>query len=200
MNLIVISNPNNTEQEVDIVNQLFDEGLQLFHLRKPNANATELRKFLTQINVSNRTNIVLHQHHYIAEEFGIKRLHYKEEERSKNKSLKVNSSKIVSTSVHSIEAYNSLDSIFEYAFIGPVFDSISKVNYKAIELNHNLLKNSIAKIKKIAIGGIEKKNIPLAFEMGFDGVAVLGSIWGNKFPINQFKQLKAECNNYANTF
>ena len=83
---------------------------------------------------------------------------------------------------------------FDYAFFGPVFSSISKINYISViedDLNLSLNKTST---KIIAIGGINEENIKNVFDMGFDGAAVLGAIWQKpKEAVNNFKNIHDKC-------
>ncbi|HJY12596.1 MAG TPA: thiamine phosphate synthase, partial [Flavobacterium sp.] len=102
-----------------------------------------------------------------------------------------------STSTHSIEDFNSLEKEFEYAFLSPVFKSISKEEYypekdlfKALALRTN------TNTKVIALGGIDSENIKKTLENGFDDVALLGSIWNNDNPVKQFKL----CQQIAHTY
>jgi thiamine-phosphate pyrophosphorylase len=48
--------------------------------------------------------------------------------------------------------------------------------------------------KLIALGGITKNNINEPITWGFDGAAVLGSIWENENPIKEFIQINNACN------
>ncbi|MHB1922556.1 MAG: hypothetical protein ACYCOO_10005, partial [Chitinophagaceae bacterium] len=51
-----------------------------------------------------------------------------------------------------------------------------------------------AKTKLIAIGGIDRDHVRLAFSMGFFGVAAHGTLWENpKESVKRFKQLKKIC-------
>lgn len=131
--MIVISNPTEIENEVNIIHTLFEEGMELLHIRKPNYSKKELSLFLSKINSSYYTNLVLHQHHDLAEDFEIKRLHFTEKKRLET--TPVNYSKpdwclSLSTSIHSVEEFNSLPRIFDYAFLSPIYPSISKKNYE----------------------------------------------------------------------
>lgn len=191
--VIVISNPTSVENEASLINQLFDQGLQLFHLRKPDYSKEEMRILLREIDVSNYPKIVLHQRHDIAKEFGIKRLHFTEE-------LRINITPeylckndfILSTSVHSVEDLEMLNDVFEYAFLSPVFDSISKPDYKAVQFDLSSSSES-RKVKVIGLGGIKSSNYQEAMKMGFYGVALLGSIWNNPTGLEEFHKIMELC-------
>ncbi|MFH7016791.1 thiamine phosphate synthase [Flavobacterium sp. FlaQc-47] len=186
-NMIVITNPSAIANEIGIIDSLFDEGLSLIHVRKPDFSELEMARFIHQIKLGYRSNLVLHSHHELAEDFGINRIHFSEKER-KNSFLIIPDQKIFSTSTHAVADFNSLDNNFDYAFLSPVFTSISKENYHPKENLFEALKlRTNMKTKVIALGGIDAENIQKTLENGFDDVALLGSIWNNENPIKQFK-------------
>jgi thiamine-phosphate pyrophosphorylase len=191
--LIVVSDSAMRKNETAIINALFAEGLEVFHLRKPFATAEETEQLLHDIDTAHLSKIALHQHHQLADKFGIKRLHYPETKRtttSEEECLHLqNTGFILSMSVHDLN--ETLHHSFDYAFYGPVFDSISKQGYTSVVAENFTLPKT--KTKWIAIGGIDKTNCTKTLEMGFDGVAVLGAIWQNNDPISEFKKIKAVC-------
>src|SRR5687768_14398114 len=81
MTLIVASDSALRKNEAAVINALFDEGLEVFHLRKPFTSAEETEQLLQQIDNTQVSKIALHQHHQLANMFGIKRLHYPEAKR-----------------------------------------------------------------------------------------------------------------------
>ena len=196
--LIVISSPVSIENEANLINQLFDEGLGLFHLRKPDSSEDEIKSLMLNIDATHYSKLVFHQHHYLAKNFGIKRFHYTELNRkqlNEEDALELKKHFFhLSTSIHSLEEYNNLFHCFDYTFLGPVFDSISKKDYKAIDVKNEIKIDEKRITKLIAIGGITKSNLNEPVNWGFDGVAVLGSIWENENPIKEFIQIKNACN------
>jgi thiamine-phosphate pyrophosphorylase len=96
---------------------------------------------------------------------------------------------------HSLKELEECKEEFDYAFLSPIFDSISKKNYKAAfneqELNYFLHNNKGKKI--IALGGIDEQTIPKAMELGFAGVAVLGALWMSSDPLKKFIRLQNCC-------
>ena len=94
----------------------------------------------------------------------------------------------LSTSVHAIEDFNSLEDKFEYVFLSPIFPSISKENYYSKTDLFEAIKNRTNyETKLIALGGIESKNTEQTLQNGFDNVALLGTIWNQNNPIENFK-------------
>ncbi len=185
--MIVITNPSSIANEINIIESLFEEGLSLLHIRKPDSSELEMAQFIHQIRLEFRSKLALHNHHELAEDFGINRIHFSEKDRKSIFSI-CQHQKILSTSTHTIEDFNSLENDFDYAFLSPVFTSISKADYHPKEnLFEALKRRTNHKIKVIALGGIDAENIKETLENGFDDVALLGTIWNNENPIKQFK-------------
>jgi len=188
--MIVITNPVFVEDEIKTIHTLFEEGLSLLHIRKPDFSEMEMAQFIHQIKLEFRSNLVLHNHHQLAEDFGINRLHFSERKRKQNIDFSARFLKACrynSTSTHSIDDFNELDN-FDYAFLSPVFKSISKENYfPETNLFEALKSRTNIHTKVIALGGIDSKNIQKTLENGFDDVALLGTIWKNENPVKQFK-------------
>ncbi|GAC1493024.1 MAG: thiamine phosphate synthase [Flavisolibacter sp.] len=172
-----------------------DAGLALCQYRRPDAPRNGLRELNAVSHPDYRHHSALHQHHEIAKEYKMERLHFTEAKRNEIceealKALKTDNNRL-STSIHNINTYNTLSSAFDYTFFGPVFNSISKQGYTS-SVKHDFVfpvKKSYPKV--IAIGGIEATNIQKLFNMQFDGVAVLGMIWQNlEESIQQFKAVQ----------
>lgn len=193
--LIVLSSDVAVANEARLINDLFAAGLNIFHLRKPGWTQIENAILLDNIDEKYHAKIALHQHHQVAQKFGINRLHFTEAKR-KQTSTKIlvdlkESGNILSTSIHHVAEYADLSECFAYVFFGPVFNSISKQGYTSNidkDFKIPLLKNYP---KAIAIGGITGKNLSEALNMQFDGVAALGTIWQQpEESITQFKTLQ----------
>ena len=87
MKIIIVSNPNAVEKEANTINALFDEGLELFHIRKPDSSENELIELIEKINTQHQSKIVLHQYHQLVERFKTNRIHFPESERLKLKEV-----------------------------------------------------------------------------------------------------------------
>jgi thiamine-phosphate pyrophosphorylase len=188
--IIVITSEESVQNENEIINELFQEGLDLLHIRKPFINSDEMRNFIQEINSEFHHRLVLHSHYDLAKSFIISRFHFREIDRQ-NGLFKSFTDKTISTSVHDIKSFNELNKDWEYSFISPVFPSISKKGYGENSMILNDIKNRAhSNVKLIALGGINEKNINEALESGVDGVALLGAIWESNEPINVFKKCR----------
>lgn len=182
MELIVISEPHYFEGEAQLVNQLFDAGLAIFHLRKPGTEKQDYAALLGRIDARYHDRIALHQFHELHREFPrIRRLHYPEAKRKEMMHSDLPfplQGYVLSSSVHGPDALQELAD-FDYAFYGPVFDSLSKPGYPGIAGPGFTLPEQPA-VRLIALGGITAARIPALKAMGFTGMAVLGNLWANK--------------------
>ncbi|MBA0882540.1 thiamine phosphate synthase [Flavobacterium undicola] len=190
--MIVISNPIAIANEINTIHALFERGLELLHVRKPEFSAEEMKTFVAAIGLEYRRKLVLHSEHQIAEDLGINRLHFSEKMREQinpETLYHYNEKRIhLSTSIHTIEAFNDLRIFFQYAFLSPVYNSISKENYKSkIDLLNAIQNRTNHQTKLVALGGIESANIQKTLAAGFDNVALLGTIWNTNQPIKNFE-------------
>lgn len=200
---MVISSPDPIAEEPQRINQLFEAGLEYFHLRKPHYPKEQIRRLLLQIEQVHYHKIALHQHHDLAGECGINRLHYTEKSRSHThpeRWLKQQSEGYrLSTSVHTVEVLGSLPSCFAYTFFGPVFNSISKSGYQAVPVGPALIE-AAKTVPVIALGGIDAGNVLEIPKLKFDGAALLGSIWGSpEQALTTFIKIKEKWQTLAHT-
>ena len=189
--LIVISDSDFRTGEAQIVNQLFLSGLDLFHIRKYGTDEKSLVKWIEGIDPEYHSRLVLHHDHVWGRSIGLNRFHYSERDREawKTQNWSGKSRKeVYSTSVHILEEFNELPAHFAYAFLSPVFDSISKTDYKAVKFDLENRQNTQTKL--IGLGGIAADNVAQVIQMGFDGAALLGAIWNHSDPINAYNHCR----------
>lgn len=188
MKLIVITRPDFFTGEVDLVNNLFDDGLERLHLRKPKATKEELAKWIEGIAPPFRQSIVLHDCHELAAEYLLGGIHLN----SRNpKPLQYNKAMSVSRSCHSIAEVKEYMDKVDYMFLSPIFDSISKEGYGATFTRNELEEARVEGLlgeKVYALGGVSVDKIPVVKEMGFCGAAILGDIWLSQNPRERFKE------------
>ncbi|WP_293784464.1 thiamine phosphate synthase [uncultured Pedobacter sp.] len=193
MELIVISRPDFFKAECHFVNQLFEAGLSIFHLRKPAADETAHRKFMDGISTGYHPRIALHHFHSLANNYHIHRIHHTESFRKERNNVELPESQILSTSIHHLDDSTQIGQ-YHYSFFGPVFNSLSKSGYRGIIPPDFRLGKQSAKPKIIALGGIGLTEIDKVKAMAFDGVALLGCIWSDPSQaLTNFKKAQAKC-------
>lgn len=199
MKLIVISNPEKLKDEEKFIPYLFDNGLEYFHLRKPNWTENLVADLLNKIPNQYHEKVIIHGNWNLINDFNLAGIHIRETDKNLISGWKYN---LHSIAVHELDELYQVNNYVKYALLSPIFNSISKKDVKAA-FNLAALKESFSKSKpKIpvyALGGINPENISKAKEIGFDGVAVLGFIWntfretGSEKTLKNFKKLQALC-------
>jgi thiamine-phosphate pyrophosphorylase len=194
MKLIVISSSLNIFDEMETIFQLFFEGLQYFHLRKPEFTKKEYEYFLQQIPEQHRNKIIIHHYHELIESYNLKGIHHTSKTNFKSLSFrrKIHQSK----SFHLLEEVVNNKYPYDYGFLSPIYNSISKPGYQS-KFNFpqltNFLSNNPQTIPLIALGGIDFDKIEEIKQMGFAGIAILGAIWQEnqiKKRIEKFQKTK----------
>jgi thiamine-phosphate pyrophosphorylase len=97
--------------------------------------------------------------------------------------------KILSASFHGWEEIRETENQFDYLFISPVFDSISKKGYEAcIDLEQAIgVKKQLGFTKIVGLGGVAANNLASLEDYGLDGAALLGTIWQSANPEKAFE-------------
>lgn len=162
---ILISYPKKLENEVDFIHQEMTSGKwDYFHLRKPDWSDEEMMTLLNNLNDEVKQKTILHKNFKAS-------CHSFDEVEALNK-------KMIDNSCH-FALIEGTGSQLNYCFLSPIFNSISKIGYRAKfdkkELKEFLKKER--KIKVIALGGVTPENYQELIDMGFDGGAFLGSVW-----------------------
>lgn len=190
--MIVISSPTAIINEIEIIQNLFQEGMNRFHIRKPDYSQKELEDFIHAIGLEYYDKIVLHN--FSLENFSGLNYHISDWE---SVDFNLFQDKNLSTSTHSIDEFNQLSKNWNYAFLSPVFESISKDNYgKNSNIIESIKSRTNFQTELVALGGIKEDTIKLAFDSGFDNVALLGAIWLADNPIQKFKKCQKIVHSY----
>ncbi|MFM7021531.1 MAG: thiamine phosphate synthase [Flavobacteriales bacterium] len=202
MEMVLISPQNSVSNEVGKVIELFESGLQVFHIRKPHYSKKRMITYIEKIPAQYHNRIVIHSHHKLALKYDLRGIHLTSSFR-KNK-LKMwfvktfikgkKKGLTVSTSFHRLSNLDNFDYIYNYVFLSPIFDSISKKDYQS-GFNEFSLKKALERTKYTvyALGGVEVENISKTKEYGFKGCALLGGIWTEKDPVAHFYESKRIC-------
>lgn len=185
-------------EEDKIITALFEEGLDILHLRKPNTAPMYAERLLTLIPEQYHKRIVVHGHFYLKEEYKLKGIHLS----NRNPNAPEHYKGHISRTCHSLEEVKAHKKSYDYLFLNPVFDGIEKQNFMGNYTPEEIRKahkSGIIDKKVIALGRIDTDNIKQVKDLGFGGAAVMGAIW-DKFDtccnrdyaclIQHFKKLK----------
>jgi thiamine-phosphate pyrophosphorylase len=170
MKLIIISSPAPVPNEHEIINFLFKEGLEIFHIHKPSFSKEEIKDFTKQIPSKYHSKIFLHS--------DFPKFHSLEELENYHPSKPAQ------------EAFLSpvFDSISKQGYKSKFSDRL----YTLLQFHPSLI-SAIRGKNIIALGGIDEDKIELVRKTGFAGAAVLGAIWNSKDPLEKFLRIKAKC-------
>ena len=197
--LIVITSEQEIKEEAILLNQLFEEGLDILHLRKPTFYVNDYRELLKKIDSKFYNRIMIHDCHGLCREFKLKGVHIQEQARInlenklqkyvdmwRIKELEFHSIKYkVSSSFHEPQVLANCNIDFDYHLLSPVFSSISKVGYEGRGFDVNSIDKTI-----IGMGGVNAETIPKVLKLGYKGIGVLGGVWNTENPIESFKAIK----------
>ena len=208
MKIVLISKPSYTINEHQVIADLFELGLENFHVRKPKFTKKEIVRYIELIPYMYRNRLILHTFHDLAVEYGVKGVHFMDDNKRslKEKALAIFKRKPLdkvmdysslqrSASLHSLNQLAECNESYDYALLSPIFDSISKKRYKSLFKNKEKLRSAVLKSNQrvIALGGVDAGKIKDVQAMGFSGVALLGAIWKHPDPVEAFLKIKEEC-------
>lgn len=179
MKLIVVTAPTFFVEEDQIITALFEEGLDILHLCKPDSQAIYAERLLTLIPERYHRRIVIHEHFHLKEEFGLMGIHLNRNCPQEPQNYSGN----VSCTCHSLDEVKNKKGVYDYVFLEPVFNSITRperqAGYTAEELRQ-AGKEKIIDSHVMALGGISLDNLLEVKDFGFGGAVVMGALW-NKF-------------------
>lgn len=196
--LIVITHPEIASGEACAIEALIEAGATYVHIRKPEATEEQVSCLVESISPACYSALSMHYHHQLAKLFSLGGMH-----QSKGFVLPDSVEFRYSGGCHSIEELNADWEGFNYLFLSPIFDSISKSGYlsgfDAMDISTLMESRAKSAPKLIALGGVSYNNVDLAYSMGFDGVALLGGVWdicegkvNHANTVKRFKQIKLQ--------
>ena len=199
MKLAIISPPEDAPNEHQAVCRILRASPAIFHLRKPGRGIEALSDYLRQISSDLHHRIMVHGHRRLLDRYALKGIHFTEADRRRNpqhlRMLKHQWPRChLSAAFHRIEDIREHDGFFDYIFLSPVFDSLSKPGHRAA-FNHRDLRRFLAHTGHtvFALSGIDGQRVATAASLGFKGIAVLGAIWNADAPVAAARQLAAIC-------
>lgn len=166
-------------EAADIAKALTERGFWRVHVRKPDAPAEEVRALLVQIPAELRSRLSIHYYFDLATEFDLGGVHLN----SQCPEAPEGWNGMVSRSLHSLEEVKALTSE-DYAFLSPVYPSISKPGYSprfSLDEPINLPEGKI-----FALGGVTEDKLPELLRLGFTGGALLGAAWRTELNLDNF--------------
>ncbi|MGI4736672.1 MAG: thiamine phosphate synthase [Janthinobacterium lividum] len=197
---VVITAPTALPDEPRLLTELLAAGLAHLHLRKPGWPAEQVEKLIQSLPAQYRARMVLHGHPELVRRYGLGGLHLTASHRTAaTRRPALRPGQTLSTSFHSLTEITQARRRYDYVFLSPIFNSISKVgyagNFDLATVQAFLQKRATSPIhhpEVVALGGIASQKIKLVRQAGFAGAAVLGTIWQSADPVAAFRALCAE--------
>jgi len=203
MRMVVVSPEKDYPEEHGLVQEMFRQGLRTYHVRKPKYTTERLKSYLSKFDPKYLDRLVIHTHHELATQFKIKGIHLTERHRKKNKFrswiimkyIKYRRPEIqITTAFHVIHSITRMTARYNYVFLNPIFESISKVGYKSTFNDDSLIRGlTKTKYNVLAMGGVTHDNIEKVKEFGFKGFGLLGTLWQSADPVKEFLKVIDKC-------
>ncbi len=146
----------------------------ILHLRKPQASQEYVGGLIGSIPVGLHRRLMLHDHFPLIGRFTLRGVHL-----NRRNPVAPDGAQLISASAHSLEEAASLAGSLDYVTLSPVFDSISKEDYKAAFSPEKVAGRLSGNV--IALGGVTPSALPRLRRAGFSGSAMLGWLWQGDF-------------------
>ena len=189
MKLVIFTQPQFFVEEDKILTALFDEGMDILHLQKPNSEPVYCERLLSLLPNDCHSKIRVHEHYYLKQEFDLKGIHINNPDTPTPEDFKRN----ITRSTYRISDLKEMKKKCDYVCLHSLFDSLHsdlKASLTIQEMEQARDKGLIDK-HVYALGGMSIENISMAKELGFGGVCICGDLW-NRFSIQHelnFKEL-----------
>lgn len=202
---IVLTYPEVVQDEINRIQILMEDDFDILHLRKPDFSLEMMRGFVEQLPDDIQERTVIHSHFSLVHNYDLKGIHLNSKDRNQlfdvedtgsceiqtlirsGDEIWVNRRPVnhVSYSAHSVKEINELNFKVDYAFLSPVYNSISKLDYPSAFEDKEQLRDELAfcQSKVVALGGVDNEKIEQLGEIGFAGYAMLGAIWNNEIEV-----------------
>ena len=188
MKLLLLSSHNFFVEEDKILATLFEEGLDILHLRKPNSEPVYCERLLTLLPEKYHQRIITNDHFYLKDEFDLMGIHISERNPNKPQGYKG----ITTRTCYSLEELTEAKKQNQYVILRNIYDSQSHSNNKSqytYEQLREASRKGLIDKRVMAQTGITLENIQEVRELGFGGAVVCSDIW-NRFNIHSGMDFK----------
>lgn len=170
MRKIAITVPEFFNGEAAAITALLrDGGYWRVHIRKPRASAAQIEALVSAIPAGLYPRLSLHDHFDIAVKLHLGGIHLNR----RNPVAPACWDGLVSRSFHSPGEISA--ATYDYAFLSPIYPSISKPGYSA-DFSRDEIRHAVND-RIFALGGITPDKFDEVEALGFGGVAMLGCVW-----------------------
>lgn len=198
MKIISITNPYSLKHEVNIINELFEQGLYKLHLRKPDFEKQEMINFIESINPQYHKRLVLHQYYSLTKVFDIDSIHVPYEDlKSRISSFIINTFALShDKEIHKSTTFSHYKSLYgnaggaEDVILGPIYTKAADDIFNPCMTLENL-SLALKKTDKVvyALGGVSSSNALEMQNLGFSGIVLQSAIWKTMDPVSEFLKI-----------
>jgi thiamine-phosphate pyrophosphorylase len=195
--LILFSSNVKSKSEIPEVVELFENGLEIFHVKKNKWSKAKMKTYLKAFPSKYHNRLVLHSHYSLAISFKLRGIHIGKRQKQSRIRLGLQLAYLqalrpklkVTTSFYNIQELISAKGHYDYALLKPVFDRHGTRTFSSL-FNKKQLENAIEKSRNriFALGGVTQDKIETARECGFAGVALQNTFWNKHENRKQFFQ------------
>jgi thiamine-phosphate pyrophosphorylase len=203
MRLAILSPPEDVPDEHRLVGRILRQSSAIFHLRKPGRGQAAVAAYLRRLPPDLHPRIMVDDQVQLLGRFPLRGVHLTETERRRHPQavhrLRHRYPRArFSSSFHRLSDLSEAADRFDYVFLSPIFDSISKAGYRAA-FDHMALARFLTTTRQrvFALGGIDARQVATAAMLGFAGVAVLGAVWHAAQPQQAAGQLSVACRKFG---
>ena len=199
MRIVLISSPGRNHGEAELVAEMFQMGLDFFHLKKPSYSKELLANYLDRIPAEFHPQIFIHSHYTLALKYNVAGIHLNKKSKKPEwyRKLRVAYVRFRRKDIKVTASYSKLSNlhfdppIYEHAFLSPIFESISESNYQPAFQERGLMEAlGLSQNPIIALGGVEMDKIEKVIDLGFHGIGLLGVVWNDTHPVLAYKEIK----------
>ena len=185
MKLILMTTPNFFIEEHQILTALFDEGLDILHIRKPHTEPVYSERLLSLIPEEYRKRIMVHDHYYLKNEYKLKGIHLNPRNNPPEKFKGT-----TSCSVTTLDDVRQLRKSVDYMILTPSSSEVGNAQAGVDEeIFAEYAKEKVVDNKLMYMGGASLENIGAIKSAGFGGAVLYGCIW-NRFDLHSSDDFK----------
>lgn len=175
MKLLLMTTPVFFVEEHQILTALFDEGLDILHLRKPHTEPVYSERLLTLLPAEYRNRVVVHDHYYLRNEYRLRGIHLnpRNEPPAKTKGS-------VSASALTLPDVQRIKRNVDYVLFTPQMETPGQDAQHTERQIDEWGATKLIDNKVMLMGGVTCENVARAKRAGFGGVVLYGAIW-NRF-------------------
>ena len=166
MKLIIMTKPTFFVEEDKILTTLFEEGLEILHLNKPQSEPVYSERLLTLLHDDYYHRIVVHNHFYLYAEYGLRGIHLNTPEEERPYGYKGR----VSCTCQSFDDLRWAKKHTDYVFLD---------THDNMEEMREASRRGVIDRHVYAFGGVTADNLRLVRDLGFGGAVVCDDLWSH---------------------